>query len=167
MKAQQRRKFPEIQRRFMILAVFISGIVFFKIKNSLSLNTNVENIDYPLFERSEIISRVHCVGENFQNETSSSRFRSCHYRNLCWDGRQIVYFGRGEPKKSSSTLYYSSSSLAPVQMLPYDEQPWVPRNVYSTLPTGNFLPNATIWVPILSTQQLCHGKFALNKLLPS
>jgi hypothetical protein len=102
-------------------------------------------------------SRTHCIGENFQNASSSARFRSCRYQDLCWNGQDIVFFGTKDPRNNAST-YFSSSLPAPVQLLPRDNIPFVP--VFSTdhdivTSAKRTLHKNTIWIPLLSTQPLC------------
>jgi hypothetical protein len=102
-------------------------------------------------------SRVHCIGENFQNvSVKSARFRSCRYSNLCWNGNELVFYE--SPDSPNEYPIYSSTRPAPVQMLPNDPDPWMPsihKPSKGGVPFPFLLPNDTVWIPIRSTSSFC------------
>ena len=45
-----------------------------------------------------LYSHAHCTGGGFENVRDAWRARSCHYKNLCWNGtaRKFVFFARAD-----------------------------------------------------------------------
>lgn len=101
-------------------------------------------------------SRVHCIGENFQNvPAKSARFRSCQYSNLCWNKHDVIYY---DGAFNNASEYFSSTRPAPVQVLPHDDDPWMPKiqgSFKDGAPFPVVLPEDTVWIPIQSTRSFC------------